>query len=94
MLLDEIKLSMRISHDLLDGSFQSSIDACKEDLQRVGVVVEPATEYSTGDLIGRACELFVKADNDYQGKGEQFRQHYEALRDSLSLDGKHNTESL
>ena len=84
-MLNVIKESMRISHDQLNADIQRNIDACLLDLQRVGV----DTSKQDG-LIVRACELFVKSEYDYGGKGEQFKKRYEELRDSLSMDGDHN----
>ena len=76
----EIRESMRISHEKLDKDIQRNIDTCLLDLERAGV--------DGGDenrLLDKACELYCKWQYDYQGKGEQYRDHYEKLRDVMSL---------
>lgn len=80
-MLEEIKLSMRISHDKLDTDIQRNIDTCLRDLARVGVDSSNEADF----MLRRACELFVKWQYDYCGKGEQYQKNYEALRDALSM---------
>ena len=84
-MLEKIKLSMRIFHNVTDSSISSDISACMLDLQRVGVSKSAAVESSEDALINKAAELYCKWQNDYNGKGDQFKQAYENLRDALSL---------
>lgn len=81
-MLDIIKKSMRITHNVLDDDIQRNISACLLDLERVGVSV-----ITESDLQTKACELYCKWQYDYQGKGEQYSKHYEQLRDAMSLCG-------
>ena len=81
-MLDEIKLSMRISHTSLDTDIQRNIETCLLDLKRVGVDISEES-----NLLIKACELYCKWQYDYQGKGIQFENNYNALRDSLSMSG-------
>lgn len=94
-LLKQIKKSMRISHSALDDTLQADMDAGALDLLRVGV--QPYLTDSTGNrtvkedaLIYKAIELYAKAQEDYEGKGERYQNAYENLRDSLSLCGDYN----
>lgn len=81
-MLNDIKLSMRITHNMLDSDIQRNIDACLLDLERVGIDTT-----NTPDMLeSKAVELYCKWQYDYQGKGEQFHTNYEALRDALSLN--------
>ena len=41
-------------------------------------------------LIIKACELYVKWQEDFDGKSENYQKAYEKLRDSLSLCGDYN----
>lgn len=79
-MLDAIKTSMRITHNMLDDDIRRDIDACLADIGRVGVIpVE-------GDaLIIKLCEMYCKGMRDYGGKGEQWLRNYERLRDALSM---------
>lgn len=38
-MLESLKNSLRISHNKLDSDIMSNVDACMEDLKRVGVFV-------------------------------------------------------
>lgn len=78
----DIAQKMRISHDGLNDEIQDNIDACILDFKRVGVDINTA---GADKLIDKAIELYCKAENDYQGKGEEFRRNYEKLRDAISL---------
>ena len=93
-MIEELKQAIRITHDKLDDDLKSNVDACILDLKRVGVTIPSAD----GDIYGfagdslekKAIELYVKWQYNYCGKGEQYRQNYESLRDSLSLSGNYN----
>lgn len=85
MLRDEIKMSLRISHNALDDEIDTLIAACFDELERVGVSV-PDTE-AAPPLYKIACELYTKQHMDFLGKGEQFRKGFESLRDAMALSG-------
>lgn len=93
-MLEQLKTSLRISHNKLDDDLKANILACIEDLKKVGVT---AIEYdgNKDDFIGnelqlKAIELFIKWQYDFNGKGEQFRKNYESLRDSMALSNLYN----
>lgn len=85
-MLNEIKLAMRITHNMLDDDIQRNINACLLDLERVGV-----DKTNTTELVTKACELYCKWQDDYLGKGDQFQKNYEKLRDSMSLCGDYRS---
>lgn len=80
MMLDIIKLKMRITHNLIDDDIQQNIDSCLLDLERVGVDASKESELRT-----KACELYCKWQMDYLNKAEQFEKNYKNLRDAMSL---------
>lgn len=84
-MLEKIKMSMRIFHNAIDSDIESNVAACMLDLRRVGVHKDNAIATSADALICKAAELYCKWQYDYNGKGDQFRQAYENLRDALSL---------
>ena len=84
-MLEKIKLSVRMFHNVLDTEVQDNISACMLDLQRVGVSANVAKNDSNDALIAKAAELYYKWQIDYNGKGEQYERAYKNLRDSLSL---------
>lgn len=84
-MLNEIRKSMRITHNALDDDIQRNIDTCLLDLERVGVDITKESELKI-----KACELYCKSEFDYQGKGDIYKKKYEDLRDSMSMAGDYN----
>lgn len=84
-MLEKIKLSMRITHNVLDEDININIDACMLDLRRVGVHPNVAIASSKDALIYKAAELYCKWQYDYNGKADQYKKAYESLRDAISL---------
>lgn len=103
-LLSQVKTAMRISHDLLDVTFESDIQTAALELYRSGVqpyvtdeegkivVIDGQRQILDDELIHKAIELYVKAQNDYNGKGEQLQQAFQKLSDSLALSGDYALE--
>lgn len=85
-MLEHIKNALRITHDRLDDTIQNNIDACLLDMGRVGI----KQNMETDPLIIKACELYIKWQEDFDGKTENYQKAYEKLRDSLSLCGDYN----
>ena len=81
---EEIRKKMRISHANLDSDIDDNIIAARLDMSRAGI-----GESIDDALTDKAIELYVKAQFDYLGKGDQFQKQYENLRDSMSLAGKY-----
>lgn len=90
MLRDEIKVSMRISHDALNDEIDTLIAACFEELERVGVSVPEADKLTP--LYKIAAELYVKYNMDYFGKGDECRRAFESLRDALAMSSAYRSE--
>ena len=84
-MLDRIKKSMRISHRALDDSINDDIVSCKSELMMAGVYCNESDQ-----LLYKACELYVKWQNDYMGNGEQFGRAYSNLKDAMALCGDYN----
>lgn len=79
---EKIRKTMRITHSLLDSEIQNNIEVALSDMDRVGINVKTENK-----LIDKACELYCKAEYNYQEKGEEYMKKYEAVRDSLCLSG-------
>lgn len=79
-MLDKIKLALRISHNKLDDDIQHNITAALLDMQRVGIKVDDKPD----DIICSACEMYIKWQYDYLGKGTQWERNYTLLRNALS----------
>ena len=84
-MLDKVKLSLRISHNLLDSDIESTIEAARAELIRSGVSAEKAN--SEDVLIERAIKtycLFVYSSDNTRVEGYRASWEYqlECLRKS------------
>lgn len=88
-MLQNIKLSLRLSNDVFDEEIQSLIDAAKLDLQGGGVAVSK-TE-APDPLIRRAITLYVMANFGMANPDSvKYDEAYHNLRQKLSLNSKYN----
>lgn len=86
--VEQMRMKMRISHSRLDQDIGSNIESARLDMGRVGVSPE-----KDDALTDKAVELYCKAQFDYLGKGEQFRENYERLRDAMSMSGEYRRDA-
>lgn len=92
-MLDQIKKSQRITHDLLDDILRTDIDAGAGELMRAGV--EPFDEegnISERPLVRKAIELYAKGMEDFEEKGSVYMASFEKLRDAMALSGDYNVQ--
>lgn len=90
MLLDDVKNSLRISHEALDGEIEDLIEAARHDLMLSGVSSSKAEAVETAidPLIKRAIITYVKAYTEQDNtKAERFQKSYDMLKMHLSLAG-------
>lgn len=83
ILTEKIRNAIRISSkaEPITEEINDCIEACKRDLQQVGVVNLDETDA----LIIRAITIYCKAEFGYSEKAPQFRQSYDSLKVALSL---------
>lgn len=86
MGLAEYKTAMRISHDKLDSDIQYNIEACKGDMNRVGIIYMDDSD----PVIHKAIELYLKWQYDFMAEGERYEKAYKDMRNGLSLCGDYN----
>lgn len=82
-LTNKIRSALRISSQAqaITDEINDCIEACKRDLQQVGV-----NNLDESDaLIIRAITIYCKAEFGYSDKAQQFRQSYDSLKIALSL---------
>lgn len=86
-MLDEVKIALRVSHDVLDGEINDLIDAARHDLMLSGVSILKAAD-DTDPLIKRAIITYTKANfiSD-ETAAERFLKSYGMLKNHLSLAG-------
>lgn len=86
MGLGEWKLALRFSHSKLDDDIQGNVEACKKDMERVGITKTDDTD----PIIHKLVELWLKWQYNYMAEGEKFKKAYEEMRDGLSLCGDYH----
>lgn len=79
--LEQIKLSLRISHSKLDADIQVDIDACMADLRVCGVIYAAEND----PLIINAIKLWCRSlYTDDPAKGAEYLRRYETLKACLT----------
>lgn len=89
-LTDKIRGALRISSQAqaITDEINDCIEACKRDLQQVGVYNLDESDA----LIIRAITIYCKAEFGYSDKAQQFRQSYDSLKIALSLMEEYQTK--
>ncbi|OPJ58445.1 head-tail connector protein [Clostridium oryzae] len=91
MLIDKVKLSLKIDDSTMDEDIQDSIAAAKADLELSGVAKSNIVE--TDPLIIRAVKTFCKAEYSISNEeANRYRDWYNSLKTSLAASTKYNTE--
>ena len=89
-LTETIRAALRISSkaEPITAEINDCIEACKRDLQQVGV-----NNLDESDaLIKRAITIYCKAEFGFSDKAQQFRQSYDSLKIALSLMEEYQTK--
>ena len=97
-LTASVSRSMHLSDEEAEYELREDIMAALEDMYRVGinavdVVCDAGSPKQISPLLTRCVEMYVKWQHSYLGEPERFRQHYERLRDSLSMGSAYNAEN-
>ena len=84
-MVNAIKKTIRISHDGMNEEIDDNIASCRLELNMAGVYCVD------NDLLFRkACELYVKWQCDFQGKGERYEKAFRNLKDAMALSGDYS----
>ena len=86
-LFDFIKKTLKRSNTAIDEEIRSNIIACLAELERVGISVT-----AEKPLIDKCCELYCKAQFNFDNNSEHFQAAFEKLRDSLSLSSEYKVK--
>lgn len=86
-ILDDVKLSLRVTTDAFDIEIQDLIDAARLDLIQSGVSSTKVND-DTDALIKRAITVYVKGNFGYDNpEAERFQESYRMLKIHLALAG-------
>lgn len=90
MLIDSVKMTLRISHNKLDDDISQHISACLDDMKRLGIAIpDDVEDVADMPLLFSAVKIYCMAQFDFLNKGEQYKKGYESLRDTLSLSSNY-----
>lgn len=87
MILDDVKLALRISHNKLDDEILSTIESCRLEMIRAGV----SEEVARGDspLVNTAIKTYCRMINGNDKTAEQFKVSFdyqlECIRKSTNV---------
>lgn len=86
-MLEKIKKSLRITHNLLDDEIQDLIDSAIADLRISGITKLDETDI----LIIRAVTVYCKANFGLENQdSEKYQASYDSLKNHLALCGDYN----
>jgi len=83
-----VKTALRISNAMLDSEISLLISACKADLKASGLKVVNDTESMTQLAIIKFC----KAEMNFQGNADKWRDAYKEQKIAMGLNADYNTE--
>lgn len=90
MILDKVKLVLRIDDTILDEDIQETIDAAMADLKLCGVLESKIVE--TDMLILRAIKTFCKAEYSSDDKEyARYSESYAMIRNHLTMSIDYNS---
>ena len=89
-LTEKMRKALRISNmsKTITDEINDTIEACKMDMKAVGIV----NINESDALIIRAIRLYCRAEFNYSGVGEKYRESYELQKMSLCMDIDYNTK--
>lgn len=89
MMLDKVKLALRVSGTAFDDEITDIIEAAKEDLYAGGVSAESVKE--GGAMVNRAIVTYAKANYGMANPdSEKYYESYQNMREKLAFSGNHN----
>jgi len=89
MIIDDVKISLRISSTAYDGEIEDLIEEAKADIVSRGVLVEKVID--TDALIKRAIKTYCKANFGLNNPdSERLQTCYEAIRNHLTMSIDYN----
>lgn len=92
MILDDIKIALRISHTALDDEITDTIKAARHDLKLTGILAIKADDETDNvdPLIKRAIKIYCKAEFAIDSiMAERYKQSYIMLKTHLALSSEY-----
>ena len=83
-MLDKAKTDLRIHHDKLNSDIEANIEACKLDMDRVGIDITKMDA-----LMEKAIKLYLRCQYNFENQADRYCNAYNHLRNALSLSKKY-----
>ena len=91
-MLEKVKLSLRINNNAYDSEIEILINACKRDLELVGIA--SSNFYNSDYMITQAIILYCKSNFGFDNsEAEKYQKAYESLKSFLSLCPEYKGEN-
>lgn len=85
-MLEEVKMSLRISNNAYDDEIQNLIDACESDLETSGVAPSYFDDIDYRALIKQAIITYCKAQFGFDNQdASRLNESYELLKQKLAI---------
>ena len=79
--LEEMRLMLRISHNLIDAELETLKASFLEDLAMCGV-----TRIPDNDALVKSClRMYLRWQENYNGEAERYKEAYTGLKIAMSL---------
>jgi len=93
MLIDDVKLNLRITHSSMDAEILDLVDAAKMQLKLSGIV--EAAMLDTDPMIKRAIILYSKANFGLDNaESDKYQIRFDSLVAHLSMCPEYNTSAV
>ena len=91
-LVDDVKLYLRISHNLLDDEIETVIASARQELIRAGVdpAVANGSDTSSNNIVEQAiktyCKMYYADTDDAEKYGESFKYQLDNIRKTYPVE--------
>lgn len=85
-MLDDVRSALRITSNAFDNELEMYISACKLDLKGSGL----KSIEETDNLTKVAIIKYVRAEMNYQGNADKWREAYKEQKIAMGLNGDYN----
>ena len=93
MTTAEFRKRLRFNTDSHDGEIAQKVAVAEAEMVRVGINVN-AEGSAAINLLDYARELFLKAEFNFDGRGERYATQFEAVRDAMKLSSAFTVPAL
>jgi hypothetical protein len=95
MVIDDVKMALRITSNAFNGEITNIIDAAKAELKLTGVLLSKIDNIETDSLLKRAVILYSKSHFGLDNPdSEKYQKAYDSLKTHLVLSQEYTSEEV